>query len=53
MRNVIILNAKTLIELKMEEYKPNRTYNHFKLLNEAKGADDNIIKMCSFDGLQE
>ena len=29
-RTVIILNAKTLIELNMEEYEPNRTCNHFK-----------------------
>ena len=27
-RTVIIFNAKTLIELKMEEYGPNRTCNH-------------------------
>ena len=30
---------KTLIELKMEEYEPNRTIT-LELLNEANGADD-------------
>ena len=27
---ISIFNAKTLIELKMEEYEPNTTCNHFK-----------------------